>query len=130
MRVAKQISVTAKEQTSATATILKCVTRLALWSEYDIGQKLISVKAIKATPLSGIPTTAVAIAIREIFRVLLSIGTDPQQGGIIDADEPLEAQLRSGLNLTDQRYFDVGLAGMRVRAQNQKERWSLAEVYP
>jgi hypothetical protein len=46
------------------------VARLALGSEYDNGQKLISVKAIKVTALSGTPTIAAVIAIREIFMVL------------------------------------------------------------
>jgi hypothetical protein len=67
------------------------VARLALESEYDIGQKLISVKAIKVTALSGTPTIAAVIAIRD-SSWCYEHRTDPQPGGIIDADEPLEAQ--------------------------------------
>ena len=103
--------------------------RLALGSEYDIGQKLISVKAIKVTALSGTPTIAAVIAIRE-SSWCYEHRTDPQPGGIIDADEPLEAQDRSGFNLTDQRYFDVRLSGIGARGQNQKGDGSLAELSP
>jgi hypothetical protein len=46
VRASKQKRVTATEQTRPSATILKCVARLALCSEYDIGQKPIRAKAM------------------------------------------------------------------------------------
>jgi hypothetical protein len=46
VRASKQKRVSATEQTRPSATILKCVARLALCSEYDIGQKPIRAKAM------------------------------------------------------------------------------------
>jgi hypothetical protein len=46
VRASKQKRMTATEQTRPSDTILKCVARLALCNEYDIGQKPIRANAM------------------------------------------------------------------------------------